>query len=109
MKYKVYNEWNEKSWDLADGTCYQGSANTPYFELVEVFGEPNLDGSGDGKVQAEWILEFEDGEVATIYDWKECEKTFEFVTDWHIGGHNTLVVDRINKMLQKNLDRKCLV
>ena len=105
IKYKIHNEWT----DIANGTCYQGCVYTSYFELVEVFGEPDLDGSGDGKVQAEWILEFEDGKVATIYDYKEYEKSAEFVTDWHIGGKDSTIVPRVKEIIKKNLDRKCLV
>jgi hypothetical protein len=102
MKYKIHNEWT----NIANGTCYQDCINVPYFELVEVFGESKI--SGD-KVQAEWILEFEDGKVATIYDYKEYEKSVEFVTDWHIGGKDSTIVPRVKEIIQKNLDKKCLV
>lgn len=72
------------------GTSYRGNLTARYFDLVHCFGEPNLEESGDGKVRAEWDLEFEDEDgnliVATIYDWKES-KPIEEVTDWHIGGH----------------------
>ena len=104
MKYKVYNEWN----DMANGTCYQGRINITYFELVDIFGEPDLQGSGDGKVQAEWIIDFEDGQVATIYDMKE-ECSYESVTDWHIGGKNFRVVPEIKDIIKKHIDNKCLV
>lgn len=52
---------------------------------------------GDGyKSQVEWSIEFEDGTIATIYDWKEGDcyhgegqgKHFSKVTEWHIGGFN---------------------
>ena len=102
MKYKIHNEWT----NIASGTCYQGCVNIPYFELVEVFGESEI--SGD-KTQAEWIVEFEDGKVATIYDYKEYETSVEFVTDWHIGGKDSAIVSRVKEIIKKNLDRKCLV
>jgi hypothetical protein len=105
MKYKIHNEWT----NIASGTYYQDCVNTSYFELVEVFGEPDLQGSGDGKVQAEWIIEFEDGKVATIYDYKEYETSVEFVTDWHIGGKDSTIAPRVKEIIKKNLDRKCLV
>ena len=104
MKYKVYNEWN----DIANGTCYQGCINITYFELVDIFGEPDLIGSGDGKVHAEWIIEFEDGQVATIYDW-ENESSPEFVNEWHIGGVGFLVVSEVKEIIKKHIDNKCLV
>ena len=104
MKYKVYNEWN----DIANGTCYQGCINITYFELVDIFGEADLQGSGDGKVQAEWIIEFENGQVATIYDMRE-ECSYESVTDWHIGGKNFRVVSEIDDIVKKHIDKECLV
>lgn len=59
---------------------------TTYNELEKQFGKPTYDGSGDGKVNYEWVLETELGEVITIYDWKEYR---DFGKDeniwWHIG------------------------
>jgi hypothetical protein len=52
---------------------------------------------GDGyKTQVEWAIQFEDGTIATIYDWKEGDcyhgegqgTHFSKVTEWHIGGFN---------------------
>lgn len=70
--------------DIA-GTCLQGTINTSYDRLVELFGEPTQL-EADGKVQVEWAMKFTDGTLATIYDWKE-EKTALDVTEWHVGGH----------------------
>jgi hypothetical protein len=66
------------------GTSLQGKMSAYYHQLVEVFGEP--DGGGD-KTTVEWCLEFEDGTIATIYDWKEYD-TPTGRYDWHIGGKN---------------------
>ena len=66
------------------GTSLQGYIRAYYHQLVEVFGEP--DGGGD-KTTVEWCLEFEDGTIATIYDWKEYD-TPTGRYDWHIGGKN---------------------
>ena len=67
------------------GTCLQGTINTSYDRLVDLFGEPTQL-EADGKVQVEWAIKFTDGTLATIYDWKE-EKTVSAVTEWHVGGH----------------------
>lgn len=72
-------------------TSLQGYTEAYYHQLVEVFGEP--EGSGD-KTTAEWCLQFEDGTVATIYDWKEYE-TPTGLYRWHIGGHSQKAVDRV--------------
>ena len=77
----------------ANGTCLQGYVQAYYHQLVEVFGEP--EGGGD-KTTVEWCLEFEDGTVATIYDWKEYETPMGLY-HWHIGGKNNLAVARVTR------------
>lgn len=59
-------------------------------ELTELFGQPNRD-NVDGKTEYEWLIEFEDGQVASIYDYKGDK--------WHIGGFNPNVVTRIKKLI----------
>jgi hypothetical protein len=76
MKFKRAN------FRTANGTSLQGYITATYSQLVELFGTPD---AGGDKTQAEWCLKFEDGTVATIYDWKESVAP-ELVTDWHIGG-----------------------
>ena len=80
----------------ANGTHLQGHVNTTYDRLVEVFGKEHSKGDGY-KVQAEWVLKFADGTIATIYDYKEGKnycgnhgKSKQHVTDWHIGGSHPL-------------------
>ena len=80
----------------ANRTCLQGYVEAYYHQLVEVFGEP--DGGGD-KTTVEWCLQFEDGTVATIYDWKEYETPMGLY-HWHIGGKNNLAVARVTKALR---------
>ena len=78
----------------SNGTCLQGYIETTYDELVKVFGKPTeLEGDGD-KVTVEWILQFSDGTVATIYDWKLSETPMG-VYNWHIGGRSQRAVDLV--------------
>jgi hypothetical protein len=80
-----------------NGTSLQGYVQAYYHQLVEVFGEP--EGGGD-KTTVEWCLEFEDGTVATIYDWKEYDTPMGLY-HWHIGGRNNLAVDRVTKTFKQ--------
>ena len=73
------------NYDIA-GTCLQGTINTSYDRLVELFGQPIQMEETDGKVQVEWAIKFTDETLATIYDWKE-DKTASAVTEWHVGGY----------------------
>ena len=88
MKFRVTNNYRD-----CNMTSFLGEVNTTYARLVEVFGEP-LSGSGDGKVNSEWIIKFANGEVATIYDWKEpVTPTDDY--NWHIGGNKRWVVAQV--------------
>lgn len=82
-----------------NGTCLQGEITATYAELVSLFGKPH---KGDGnKVDAEWDVRFEDGSIATIYNWKNgrnyCEDKgtpTEQITEWHVGGEHKRCVDK---------------
>jgi predicted dehydrogenase len=76
------------NYNALNGTSLQGYVRTTYAQLVELFG-PGI-GAGD-KTTAEWILEFDDGTVATIYDWKELETPTD-VYNWHVGGKRGAMV-----------------
>lgn len=90
MNFKVNTDYM-----IANGTSLQGYVRTSYDRLVSLLGEPDR---GSGKITAEWIVEFEDGTVATIYDWKEYSTPLGSY-DWHIGGHDQKAVDRVHLIL----------
>lgn len=92
MKFRVTNNYSDSNM-----TSFVGEVNTNYARLVEVFGQP-INGSGDGKVNSEWIIKFANGEVATIYDWKELETPTDDY-NWHIGGHKRWVVAVVNALV----------
>jgi hypothetical protein len=101
MHFKVNNDAG------IDGTALLGGVDVSYQRIVDVFGQPN---EGDGyKVDAEWIIQFSDGLVATIYNYKsgknyngnEGQKTEE-ITDWHIGGKDPKVVKRVTQLLGRD-------
>ena len=81
----------------ANGTSLQGYVTTTYDKLVELLGDP-LPGSSDGKTTCEWILEFEDNTIATIYDWK-LSSTPKNLYDWQIGGASLKALDYVEEAL----------
>lgn len=98
MQYKTHNQD-----DLINvtGTWLLTTINLPFDRVARVLGDPirfNAD-EGDGKVRVEWDIQFDDGLVATIYDWKEHNRKPEDVTDWHIGGRGFEVVQRVYDLL----------
>jgi hypothetical protein len=98
MQYKTHNQD-----DLINivGTHLVGCVVTDYDTLTRIFGAPITGQSGDGKVQAEWDLKFEDDLIGTIYDWKEYDTPVHKVRTWHIGGHHSEVVERIRQIVRK--------
>ena len=92
------------------GSCLKGHVTAPYRDLVEAFGEPNMD-PGD-KVWTEWAIRFtvpseEDPEDSDehhvmIYDWKESHPDHSRIGEyrWHIGSKSReavwLILDALN-------------
>ena len=97
-----------------NGTSLQGYIDTSYDVLRGCFGLPTCDGDGY-KVDAEWIITFADGVVATIYNWKNGHNycgwdglDTEDITNWHIGGHsNTDAEGRVKEVVEDYLQRTC--
>ena len=94
---------NEEAQIGVGGTYLIGEVICSYDKLVEVFGEPL---EGDYKTDAEWHLKFSDGQVATIYNWKNGKNycgddgiDVEEITTWHIGGKKRIVGTKINLLI----------
>lgn len=103
MNYKVV-EYSDK----VAGSCLQGYVEASYAQLRELFGPSN---ETDGyKVSTEWIIRFDDGAVATIYDYKMTnlyDREYPGVSafrhmpsyNWHIGGHSKTIVQRVRDVI----------
>lgn len=95
MQLSLFPKVKVAPWQEVNGSHLQGYIDISFDELIERLGEPH-DENGD-KVQAEWALKFEDGTIATIYDYKEFRRV-ENVTHWHIGGHSRDAVTAIRSL-----------
>jgi len=69
-------------------------------EMKHILGEPAYEqNDGSDKVNMEWELEMPDGNVFTVYDYKEYKPLHPNArVEWHIGGH-----DRFSTHLAKQL------
>ena len=89
----------------SEGTSLQGYITTTRAALIETFGNPVFaidEADPWEKVTTEWIIKFENGIVATIYDWKRYEEgapALNEIYDWHIGGNNDLAVSQVRSVL----------
>jgi len=60
-------------------------------QLRQVLGEPAWISSNiEEKVQYDWVMETDAGQVFTVYDWKEYRHFEEDeLIEWHIGSHES--------------------
>ena len=100
MKAFTYNTQDDAD-AITCGTSGQGAIKCNYKTLVRLYGKP-YSGSADGKTDAEWVIQYMDGKVATIYNWKNGRayagsrgKDVADITDWSIGGNHFEVARRI--------------
>lgn len=93
---------------LVTGISFHGQViEATVQELRDILGEPdNEQNDGSDKVNFDWSGLTEDGEVFTVYDWKEYRRLPEHeVIEWHIGGHNLLATINAKLELQHILSQ----
>ena len=98
MKYKVLTEEEHKKFgdSYINGISKKGTLlNVGYTELLDKLGYPTSDDNIDDKTHVEWIILFEDGTFATLYDW------YGITNQWSIGGHNGNVIKNMKKLFKE--------
>lgn len=103
MNFSTHND----DFDInANGTFLQGYIRTDYGLLVSLFG-----GSHEGdayKTDWEWTIKFDDGTVATVYNWKNGPNygystvTGDDIVEWHVGGHSQQAMENVKRALTAN-------
>jgi hypothetical protein len=87
------------------GTSLQGYVVATQRDLIDTFGEPIRFEEGTDKVTLEWIIQFVNDEIATIYDWKRYElgtPGMDEVCEYHIGGNSRDVVSLVKEAMHPN-------
>jgi hypothetical protein len=88
----------------ANGTSFHGSVITTTAGKLKKLFPVSYDESNDGKDKCnyDFTLEDEEGNVVTIYDWKEYRPIGDDETiDFHIGGMTQKITNRAkNTLLQ---------
>ena len=95
MEFTTHNDINID----VTGTHLQGYIQADYEKLVKRFGKPL---EGDYKTDWEWELQFENGSIATIYNWKNgpnyCGETglhHDQIFEWHVGGFDQRALEQV--------------
>lgn len=83
----------KKTNKTTDGTSFHGvTIRSTINILTDALGHAHyFQNTGEDKVNVEWICETENGDVVTIYDWKEGRTIgVDEEVEFHLGGHNKL-------------------
>ena len=97
----------KKSESFGIGTTFHGiTIRATANQLSEIVGEYSKLKSGDGKTILQWILENEDNQVITIYDWKMYREVgLDEEIEWNIGGHNKQSTEKAKKEILNLLNK----
>jgi len=90
----------KKTFKEVNGTSFHSTViEATVNELKQILGEPDYDGNdGEDKVNFEWEMETNNGDVFTVYDYKEYRSLPENeVIEWHIGGYNKDVTEQAKR------------
>ena len=84
-------------------TSRRGYVQANYQDLLKLLGKPH---ESDGyKVDWEWDIKFDDGSVATIYNWKSGPNYGYYdvgpgqIKTWNVGGRDGRALRNVEKML----------
>jgi hypothetical protein len=104
LRYETHNDIDIDT----NGTSFQGEISTTFENLLKIFGTP-MGASDDNKVDVEWNIMFNDGVVATIYNWKNGPVSMGEkgtnpvdIKTWHIGGKTISAVWDTEQLLEDN-------
>ena len=103
MKFDTHNDTDI---DI-NGTSLRGYLNVSYDNLIKKLGEPS-EFFDDYKTDASWRIYWDDGDKATIYNWKNGKNycgpeglDVEDIMLWNVGGlTSSKGVDRLQKLFE---------
>jgi len=84
---KLINNIGNENYKITNGLGRSNfNLNVSLEKLIKLLGHPSIVGSGDNKVQVEWVYHKEDGKVAfSIYDYKS-NTPIHNIRNWHVGS-----------------------
>jgi hypothetical protein len=76
-------------------------------ELKYLLGDPAWeDNTGKDKINMEWYLQLPDGNMFTVYDYKEYKPLHpNGRVEWHIGGHSRFDTHLAKQLLSEELQQ----
>jgi hypothetical protein len=89
------------------GTSFHDTTvRTTIHTLLKLLGQPTIvDNTGLDKTNYEWEMETSDGDVFTVYDWKEYRILNEHeVIEFHIGGMSKAITEQAKNEIYDALE-----
>jgi hypothetical protein len=87
-----------------DGTSFHDTTfDCSISTLRKILGEPQYEcNDGSDKVNFDWTMETDEGDVFTVYDWKEYRALNENeLIQWHIGGMSKRITDQAKREIRE--------
>lgn len=100
MNFKTHNDSSTIDTDM---TCLAGHIQATREDIIRAFGEPSQKDHSE-KIKQYWQVQFKNGQVATVYDWRrEATPVNGEIYAWHIGARNRATVQLVHDAFrQKN-------
>jgi len=96
----------KKTTKSAGGTSFHDSTfDCSVSTLRKVLGEPVYEcNDGSDKTNFDWEMETDNGDVFTVYDWKEYRALKEDeIIQWHIGGMSKQITEQAKHEIESGL------
>ena len=90
------------------GTSFHDTIiGTTIHTLNKLLGEPvHVDNTGMDKTNYEWEMETDNGDVFTVYDWKEYRILNEHeIIEFHIGGMSKAITEQAKNEIYDALSK----
>lgn len=90
MKFITHND-QPSIVKQSDGTHLVGHIKSTYTDMIKIFDSSMR--SKSQKSDFEWVIKFEDGTIAIIYNINSGRKNrglppIDMLIEWHVGGHD---------------------
>jgi hypothetical protein len=99
----------KKTFKETGGTSFHDTVvRTTVHTLTKLLGKPTYSGNdGEDKVNFEWEMETDNGDVFTVYDWKEYKVLDEHeIIDFHIGGNSKAITEQAKNEIYNALENR---
>lgn len=109
----IMNHVTHNDRDVYTGmSCLVGHVDTSYHSLLNTFGEPK-DGGPDGKTDAVWEVQFSEGTVASIYNWKNGHNycgldgvPVHRIKHWNVGGYGVRALELVELAIKTQTNKE---